>query len=152
MANILVNDKVKLSGAFNIASAATTYEFIADEVCDVYRAAFIPTTSATGSGSIDIIKRDVVGTGSTVLETWVVGAVAAGKYNWHDIVLPVAQSTGIDGSLVDVDPAGPIHLVPGQSILFDVNVAAGAGTGYLAVYYWADGLAESNQLEGVTNS
>lgn len=152
MANILVNDKVKNLGVFNLASAATTLEFVADEVCDVYRAAFIPTTSATGSGSVDIIKRDVVGTGSTVLETWVVGAVAAGKFNYHDIVLPVAQSTGIDGSKVDVEPAGPIHLVPGQSILFDVNVAGSAGTGYLVVYYWADGLAEAEQLAGVTKS
>lgn len=152
MANILVNDKVRLSPAFNIASAASTYEFVADEVCDVYRVAFIPTTSATGSGSVDIIKRDVVGTGSTVLETWVVGAVTAGAFNYHDIVLPVAQATAIDGSKVDVEPDGPIHLVPGQSILFDVNVAAGAGTGYLAVYYWADGLAEAEQLAGVTKS
>lgn len=152
MANILVNDKVRLSPTFNIASTSTTYEFVADEVCDVYRVAFIPTTSATGSGSIDIIKRDVVGTGSTVLETWVVGAVAAGFFNYHDIVLPVAQSVAADGSKLDVAADGPIHLVPGQSILFDVNAAATAGTGYLAVYYWADGLAEAEGIVGVTKS
>lgn len=153
MANILVNDKVRNLGTFNIASAATVAEFVADEVCDVYRVAFVPTTSATGSGSIDIIKRDVVGTGTTpVLETWVVGAVAAGKFNWHDIVLPIAQATASDGSKIDVEPAGPIHLVPGQSLYFDVNVAAGAGTGYLLVYYWADGLAEAEKLSGVTKS
>jgi len=152
MANIVVNDKVELSPAFNIASASTTYEFVAREVCTVWRAAFIPTTSATGSGSIDIIKRTTVGTGSTVLETWVVGAVAAGKFNYHDIILPVAQSTGLDGSKIDNEPAGPIKLYPGQSILFDVNVAAGAGTGYLAIYYWGEGLAEAETLAGVTKS
>jgi hypothetical protein len=154
MANILVNDKVKLSGTFNIASAATTYEFIADEVADVYRVAFIPTTTVTGAPTMTIAYRPTVGsaTDEVVKETWTVGTPAAGKFAWHNIIAPVAQSTGTDGSLIDVAPDGPIRVAPGQSVFFDVGTAASAGTGYLAVYYWAQGLAEAEALEGVIKS
>lgn len=144
MANIQVNDKVYDLGTFNGASGSTEAEFIPGEVVDVFRVIIVPTTSYTGAGVITIYKRPTAGsaTDQVLIGTYTIGAVAAGKSGYKDLVYPVAAAVAEDGSIRNVDPVGPLHVVPGESIFFDVTTAASAGTGKLFIQGYAQGYAE----------
>lgn len=52
--------------------------------------------------------------------------VAAGKIVYRDVLIPVAQATGVDKSLVNVGPAGPLLVRPGEEAVLKVTNAVGA--------------------------
>lgn len=61
--------------------------------------------------------------------------IAAGTVAYIDVVLPVAASTGSDGSIVNVDGSGPLRVNPGAEAVFEVtNTVGAASTGYV----WAE--------------
>lgn len=61
---------------------------------------------------------------------------AAGKVVYRDVKIPVAQATGVDASLVNVGPAGPLHVKPGEEAILEVTNAMGAAaTGRLFIEY-----------------
>jgi len=62
--------------------------------------------------------------------------VAAGALVFNEVVLAVAQATGVDGSLVNVGPAGPLRVNQGEEAVVEVTNAVGAAsTGYIWIEY-----------------
>lgn len=61
--------------------------------------------------------------------------VAANKGRVRELTLPVAASTGLDGSTVNVEGAGPVLVKPGEQLTIEVTTAATAGNGYLFIEY-----------------
>ena len=67
---------------------------------------------------------------------------AAGRVVFRDVKIPVAQATGADGSVVNVGPAGPLHVRPGEEVVLEVTNANGAAsTGYVWIEYAEQGFA-----------
>ena len=142
MSNYFLHDQVHNTAlnALDIDSSSGAYEFVPGVPVDVYRAAFVVTTGVTHGGSgatVDIYHRPTAGSsGSQVKQaTWLIPPTVAGKVAYKDLVLPVAETTGLDGSKVNVGPGGPIRIEAGQSILFDVNSEGTAGAGYLVIEF-----------------
>ena len=68
--------------------------------------------------------------------------VAAGKVVYRDVIIPVAETTGNDGSKVNVGPSGPLHVRPGEEVILEVTNALGAaGTARLFIEYAEQGFA-----------
>lgn len=62
--------------------------------------------------------------------------IPAGQVVYVESVLAVAAAAGSDGSVLNVDPAGPIRVNPGEELVFKVSNAVGAAsTGYIWVEY-----------------
>lgn len=94
-----------------------------------------------GGFQIDMDKRVTVGSDSgrvTDAGGFIFRAdadlIAAGTNVYIDVKLPVAAATGSDGSVVNVDPAGPLRVNPGEELVVQVSNAVGAAsTGYIWV-------------------
>jgi len=107
---------------------------------DIYRWGIIYTTAKDATSMVvTLAKRVTAGsdTGRVVQDTMTdTAARAAGVVVQRETILPVAQATAEDGSLRNVDPAGPIEINPGQEAVFAVTDAADAtGIGYIFVEY-----------------
>lgn len=98
-----------------------------------------------GGFQIDLDKRVTMGSdvgrlnaaGGSIIRADA-DTIAAGNIVYVDVTLPVAQATGSDGSLVNVDPAGPLRIDPGQEAVIEVtNTVGAASTGYVWVEYVA---------------
>src|SRR3990167_9607381 len=66
--------------------------------------------------------------------------VAAGKVRYNEPILPVAESSvaglGETNQLINVGPAGPFEVDPGEELVIEVTDAADtAGTGYVFIEY-----------------
>lgn len=82
--------------------------------------------------------------------------VAAGTVLYRDVILAVAQASGDDTltggtttqtSLLNVGPAGPLHVRPGEEVVFEVTDAADtAGTGRIWVEYVESDFALANAV------
>ncbi len=99
---------------------------------DILRWGFISTVLVdVGAGmTISIDHRPTIGSDTDRAEIGAITStvdVAVGKGQFDDIANAVAQATGVDGSLVDVAPAGPFEVDPGEEIIFDVDDAADTG-------------------------
>lgn len=84
--------------------------------------------------------------------------VAAGRTLYRDCTLPVAEAAGDDTltggatpqtSRVNVGPAGPVHVRPGQQAVLEVTNAVGAAsTGYVWIEYAELGFAQASAVVG----
>lgn len=105
--------------------------------------AIIKTAMDPDAGGFDLAldHRTVVGsdTGRTekaVLNRADAETVAAGKVLYKDVILAVAEATAGDGSKVNVGPAGPLEVNPGEQIVLEVTNAVGAASdGYVWIEY-----------------
>lgn len=62
--------------------------------------------------------------------------VAAGKLVYGRVEIAVAETVAVDGSKVNVDPAGPLRVNPGEQVVIEVTNAVGAAsTGYVFIEY-----------------
>lgn len=62
--------------------------------------------------------------------------VAAGKLVYGRVEITVAETVAVDGSKVNVDPAGPLRVNPGEQVVIEVTNAVGAAsTGYVFIDY-----------------
>lgn len=143
MSNYYLKDAVRNTALndLDIDSASGSYEWAPGVPVDVFRVGFSVETAITHGGAgatVDIYYRPTAGaSGSQVLiDQWLIVPMAAGKVAYKDIVVPVAESTAIDGSKVNVGPDGPQRIPAGGSIFFDVNSQGTAGAGRLFIEYW----------------
>lgn len=72
--------------------------------------------------------------------------VAAGKLVYRDVVIPVAETTtaglGETTQRINVGPAGPLHVRPGEEVVLEVTNAVGAvSTGRVFIEYAEQGFA-----------
>lgn len=79
--------------------------------------------------------------------------VAAGRVVYREVVIPVAESSvaglGGDFDKVNVGPAGPLHVRPGEQVVLEVTNAMGAAaTGYVWIEYAELGFAIDNTVVG----
>lgn len=140
--------------ALNIDDAADTYEWVPVQPVDIRRVGFLATTAvANASGVVDvsIIKRPTAGsvTDQATVDTFVVTGtttVPVGTAVVRELVIQTAQATALDGSLVNVGPAGPLHVGLGESVLFDMASAADSGAGMFFVEYYELPLTSTARL------
>lgn len=117
---------------------------------DVYRVGVVVTTSytppASGALTITLAKADPVNASPTTFATLSFGTTDydIGDVIWADVIVPVAQASGDDTltggttpqtSLLDVGPAGPMQVDPGQAMELTVANAAVAGDGIIIVEF-----------------
>lgn len=142
MSNYYLHDTVHTTAlnALDIDSASGEYIFAPGVPVDVYKVGFVVSTAITHGGSgatVDIYKRpDPANSGAqSLLKTWTIAPAVAGKVPFTKMILPVASSTGVDGSHIENGPAGPVRLNAGQAMVFDVNSQGTAGAGYLFIEF-----------------
>lgn len=95
------------------------------------------------SAAFTLDKRPTVGSDTnrvTIGTITDVAARAAGIVVYQEpgtlTTAAATQSTGADGSLVNVEPVGPFHIIPGQELVIAVTDAADvSGQGTLFVEY-----------------
>lgn len=114
---------------------------------DVYRFGFMTIAAMTPDADgfqLDMDKRITIGSdtgriadaGGFIFRPLTTGVVAAGSMVAQDVVLTVAAAVGSDGSIVNVDPAGPLRVTEGQELVLKVGNAVGSvSTGYIWVEY-----------------
>lgn len=150
----LLNKRIVVSGGATPTGSAGPVDFNAtgDKFMirrpapfDVYRWGIITIAAMdpdAGGFQIDLDKRVLVGDdtgrgtadGGSIIRADA-DVIAASNIVYVDVEVPVAQATGLDGSLVNVEPAGPLRVNPGEEIVFEVTNAVGAtSTGYV----WAE--------------
>ena len=115
---------------------------------DVLRVGVVVTTSytppASGALTITLAKADPVNASPSTFATLSFGTTDydIGDVIWADVKAAVAQASGddtLDGgttpqtSLIDVAPAGPMQVDPGQAMELTVANAAQAGDGIIIV-------------------
>ena len=115
---------------------------------DVYRVGVVVTTAytppASGALTITLSKADPVNASPVAFATLSFGTTDydIGDVIWADVIGAVAQSSGEDTltggttpqtSLIDVGPAGPMQVDPGQAMELTVANAAVAGDGIIIV-------------------
>lgn len=82
------------------------------------------------------VGSDVGRTEKAVLNRADAELVAAGKIAYKDVVLAVAATVAGDGSTVNVGPAGPLEVNPGEEVVLEVTNAVGAASdGYVWIEY-----------------
>lgn len=105
------------------------FGFIADAAMDPDAGGFVLALDwrPTAGSDTDRVEKATITRADT--ET-----VAAGKLVYADVVIAVAQATGVDGSLVNVGPSGPLVVMPGEQAVVEVTNAVGAAaTGYIFI-------------------
>ena len=136
-------------GPVAFTSTGDKFIFTPAMPCDVYRWGLITDALLdVGAGfTIALDWRPTAGSDTnraqkdTIVKT---ADVAAGQVLYSEAVGAVAQATGSDGSLVDVAPAGPVEVDPGEELVIEVTDAADtAGTGYVWIEYVEKPLAGS---------
>lgn len=129
---------------------------------DIYRFGFITIglmDPDAGGFQLDLDKRIAVGSDSgrvsPVASIFRADAdtVAAATVVYVDVTLPVAAATGADGSIVNVDPAGPVRINPGEEAVLEVSNAVGAAsTGYVWIEYVQLPLDDAGQAKVVKDT
>lgn len=132
-------------------------------VTDVYRVGVLVTTSytvpASGALTITLASADPVHASPATFATLSFGTTDydIGDIAWADVIVPVAQASGDDTlsegttsqtSLINVAPAGPLRLSPGQAYELTVANAAAAGDGIIVVEYVEFDEARPNGVYG----
>lgn len=153
MSNILLHKKVSVSrGATPTGSAgpvvftSTGDKFILTvaKPIDVLRWGMIYSTAKDATSMVVTLDKRVTissDTGRVTIGTITdaaARAVSAVVYQEPGTLTTAAatQSTGSDGSLVNVDPVGPYHIIPGQELVIAVTDAADStGQGYVWIEY-----------------
>lgn len=129
-------------GPVDFNATGDKYIYTPASPSDIYRFGFITDAAMdpdAGGFVLALDWRPVAGSDAGRLEKQTITradaeTVAAGKLVYADVIIPVAQATGIDGSLVNVGPAGPLHVRPGEQAVIEVTNAVGAAsTGYVFV-------------------
>jgi hypothetical protein len=129
---------------FTATAADVKYIFTPARPVDVIRWGVIWTVAKDATQMIlTLSKRPIAGlaAGKTVISTMTDSAArAAGSVTYVEpgtlTTAAATQSTGSDGSLVSVDPAGPFHVKMGEELSIELtDVADVSGQGYLFIEY-----------------
>lgn len=151
--NILLKDAAVISalatptgsgGPVVLTTTGDKFIFTPARPIDIIRWGYIISTAKDATSmALTLAKRVTVGTDTgrvvigTITDT-AARALGAVVYQEPGTLATAAatQSTGVDGSLVNVDPVGPYHFVPGQEAVIAVTDAADvSGQGYLFIEY-----------------
>lgn len=129
---------------------------------DVYRFGVLVTTTLGGTaGRLDLYHYPNydLSTGRLLIASATLGSLyAAGKMVYRDVLVAVAAAAGEDSlsggvtsqtSTINVDPTGPLTVLPGQAVGIELGVVvAAAGQGHLFIEYAEKGFATQNSVAG----
>lgn len=153
MSNILLHKRVAVSSAATptgsngpVVFTSTGDKFILTPAkpIDILRWGYVITVAKDATTMIvQLDKRPTAGSDSsrtTIGEITDAAARAQGAVVYQEpgtgTSAALTQSTGADGSLVNVDPAGPYHITPGQQVVVEVTDAADStGQGFVFIEY-----------------
>lgn len=131
-------------GPVVFSSTGVKFRWAPSAPVDVYKWGFIVGATALDNttGLVMALKRrpninsaSSEVTMDTITFTNGAATVAANKGRVRELTLPVAASTGLDGSTVNVEGAGPVRVKPGEQLTIEVTTGATAGNGYLFIEY-----------------
>lgn len=136
-------------GLVNLNSTGDKFSIAPAVPIDIYRFGYITAQSQdpdAGGFQLDISLRPTAGsdTNRSATKASIFRAdaqvVGAGKVVYRDVIIPVAEATvtGPGGTLnkVNVGPAGPLHVRPGEEAVLAVSNAMGvAATAKLFIEY-----------------
>lgn len=125
MSNYFLHDQWDSVGALTDGG---TLVWQVPQVIDVKRIILITTTAYTvANDTVTVLRRDNDDTPSETLGTFPIAFTGSviGDVTFVDPIGLTAQSTGLDGSIVNVAADGFIELSPGQELVF---VSAGTQT------------------------
>lgn len=134
MAHELVQKRRVYGASITSNAAADVLTFTTAVPADVYRFGYVAVASLDpdAGGFVVALDKNVLGGARTEIETvdrTDTQVVAAGQVVFHDVVVPVAESsvTGNGGSVtkVNVGPAGPLHLAPGDQAILEITNTSG---------------------------
>ena len=129
-----------VNGPVDFNSLGDKFIYTPVTTAHIYRYGYITNTSQdpdAGGFVLALDHRPTAGsdTGRTEKQTITradADVLAAGRCVYADVVINVAEVTAIDGSKFNVDPAGPLTVIPGQEVVIEVTNAMGAAaTGYV---------------------
>ena len=130
--------------SFTATAADVKYIFTPARAIDVIRWGYIVTTAKDATSmALTLSRRPAAGSAagkvviSTITDT---AARSVGDVVYSEpgslTTAAATQSTGSDGSLVNVDPVGPYHVKVGQELSIELtDVADATGAGYLFIEY-----------------
>lgn len=135
--------------ALDSAATISGDGFVYGVRADINRIGFVVTTAYTapvsGALTMTLSLADPVNASPTSFAVVSFGSAtyAVGDVVWADVIVPVAQTTGDDAlannprlmptSQIDVAPAGPMTILPGQALEIAVTNAAQAGDGVVFI-------------------
>lgn len=127
---------------FTATAADIKFAMVATAPIDVYRFGVIAKTLIdVGAGMILTLGKSAVltdlssPTNYATLSTSTTD-IAANTGLYRDVDTAVAQATGVDNSLVNVGPNGPMPVSPGEAVIITLtDVADTAGTGWVFIEY-----------------
>ena len=129
-----------LNGPVDFNSTGDKFIYTPVTTAHVYRFGFITNTAQDPDANgfvLSLGHRITAGTDTGRVERATItradaDITAAGRCVYADVLINVAETTAIDGSKFNVDPAGPLTAIPGQEIVISVTNANGAAsTGYV---------------------
>lgn len=127
-------------GPVDFNSTGDKYIYTPASKAEIYRFGFITDAAMdpdAGGFVLALDHRPTAGSDTNRAEKQTITradaeTVAAGKLVYADVVIPVAEAVQGDGSKLNVGPAGPLVVMPGEQAVIEVTNAVGAAsTGYV---------------------
>lgn len=135
----LTADRATGAVVLTATAADIKYAFAPSTPIEVYRFGVLAKAAVSAAGMVLTLGRtaDLNALGSpTNFATLTLTALAANKGAYRNVDTAVAQSVGVDGSLVNVKVNGPMLVRPGEAAIITLTtVASVSGTGYLFIEY-----------------